>query len=62
MRSTTARSRKGNMVFVRGPEGYVRQGPNGKSLVLKSKRVSRRYCGHYTRYGMYIQMVVTTLM
>lgn len=50
------------MVFVRGPEGYVRQGPNGKSLVLKSKRVSRRYCGHYTRYGMYIQMVVTTLI
>lgn len=53
MRATTARSRKGNMVFVRGPEGYIRQGPNGKSLVLKSKRVTRRYCGHYTRYGIY---------
>ena len=49
------------MVFVRGPEGYVRQGPNGKSLVLKSKRVTRRYCGHYTRYGIYIYLMIATL-
>ncbi|KAL7318614.1 hypothetical protein PS15m_001835 [Mucor circinelloides] len=45
---------KGNMVFVRGPEGYVRQGRSGKSLVLNShKRTIKkpRYCGFFTRYG-----------
>lgn len=45
---------KGNMVFVRGPEGYVRQGRSGKSLVLNSHKSAikkPRYCGFYTRYG-----------
>ncbi|KAL9537501.1 hypothetical protein MBANPS3_011721 [Mucor bainieri] len=45
---------KGNMVFVRGPEGYVRQGRSGKSLVLNSHKGAikkPRYCGFYTRYG-----------
>jgi hypothetical protein len=44
----------GNMVFVRGPEGYVRQGRSGKSLVLNSHKKTLkkpRYCGFYTRYG-----------
>ncbi|CEP10846.1 hypothetical protein [Parasitella parasitica] len=45
---------KGNMVFVRGPEGYVRQGRSGKSLVLNTHRCSikkLRNCGFFTRYG-----------
>lgn len=45
---------KGNMVFVRGPEGYVRQGRSGKSLVLNSHKGAikkPRYCGFFTRYG-----------
>ncbi|KAI9271639.1 hypothetical protein BDA99DRAFT_534127 [Phascolomyces articulosus] len=45
------RSKRGNMILVREPEGYVRQGRTGKSLVLKTKRVIRRYCGMFTRYG-----------
>lgn len=48
------RNKKGNMVFVRGPEGYVRQGRTGKSLVLNSHKKTLkkpRYCGFYTRYG-----------
>ncbi|KAI8644799.1 hypothetical protein BD408DRAFT_441556 [Parasitella parasitica] len=45
---------KGNMVFIRGPEGYVRQGRSGKSLVLSTHRRSikkPRHCGFFTRYG-----------
>ncbi|ORE09400.1 hypothetical protein BCV72DRAFT_64129 [Rhizopus microsporus var. microsporus] len=39
-----------NKVFIRGLEGYVRQGP--KALVLKtSQPKKKRYCGFYTRYG-----------
>ncbi|KAI9483455.1 MAG: hypothetical protein EXX96DRAFT_536790 [Benjaminiella poitrasii] len=52
--SRTHRHRKGNMVFIRGPEGYVRQGRTGKSLVLNSRTTTvkkPRYCGFYTRYG-----------
>lgn len=45
------RSKNGNMVFVREPEGYVRQGRSGKSLVLKTKQMTRRHCGLFTRYG-----------
>ncbi|KAI7908089.1 uncharacterized protein BX663DRAFT_492947 [Cokeromyces recurvatus] len=48
------RHKKGNMVFKRGPEGYVRQGRTGKSLVLNSRTTTikkPRYCGFYTRYG-----------
>ncbi|KAG2219804.1 hypothetical protein INT45_001136 [Circinella minor] len=46
------RSKRGNMVLVREPEGYIRQGRSGKSLVLKTKRLIRRSnCGMFTRYG-----------
>ena len=46
------RSKRGNMILVREPEGYVRQGRSGKSLVLKTKRTVRRSnCGMFTRYG-----------
>ncbi|KAG1057731.1 hypothetical protein G6F43_000449 [Rhizopus delemar] len=41
-----------NKVFIRGPEGYIRQGR--KSLVLKSNQTRQKkptYCGFYTRYG-----------
>ncbi|GAA5800017.1 hypothetical protein EDC94DRAFT_597376 [Helicostylum pulchrum] len=41
----------GNMVFTRGPEGYVRQGRSGKSLVLSTQAKKPRYCGFFTRYG-----------
>ncbi|KAI9311402.1 hypothetical protein BX666DRAFT_1842144, partial [Dichotomocladium elegans] len=49
--SRVQRSKKGNMILVRDPDGYIRQGPSGKSLVLKSKRAIKRYCGLFTRYG-----------
>lgn len=48
------RSKSGNMVFKREPEGYVRQGRSGKSLVLNTQRKvlkKPRYCGFFTRYG-----------
>lgn len=45
------RSKGGNMVFTRGPEGYVRQGRSGKSLVLRTQTKKERYCGFFTRYG-----------
>lgn len=56
MKATVRRRhhQKGNMVFVRGPEGYVRQGRSGKSLILNThKRTIKkpRYCGFFTRYG-----------
>lgn len=48
------RTKGGNMVFKREPEGYIRQGRSGKSLVLntqKAKLKKPRYCGFFTRYG-----------
>ncbi|KAI8393823.1 uncharacterized protein BYT42DRAFT_640945 [Radiomyces spectabilis] len=45
------RSKKGNMVLMREPEGYTRQGRSGKSLVLNTKKMQKQYCGFYTRYG-----------
>jgi hypothetical protein len=47
------RGKGGNMVFTREPEGYIRQGRSGKSLVLNTRRKEKkpRYCGFYTRYG-----------
>jgi hypothetical protein len=52
-RKKIERSQGGNMVFTRGPEGYVRQGRSGKSLVLNTQRTVKkpRYCGFFTRYG-----------
>ncbi|KAI8994763.1 hypothetical protein BDB01DRAFT_846768 [Pilobolus umbonatus] len=44
------RTQRGNMVFIRHPEGYVRHGR--KSLILTTqKRHKPQYCGFYTRYG-----------
>ncbi|KAI8966905.1 hypothetical protein BDF20DRAFT_903717 [Mycotypha africana] len=45
-----------NKVFIRQPEGYVRQGRSGRSLVLNAhksalRRRKPRYCGFYTRFG-----------
>lgn len=46
------RSKGGNMVFTREPEGYVRQGIHGKSLILNTQAKKKpRYCGFFTRYG-----------
>ena len=43
------------MVYVKEPDGYVRQGRHGKSLVLQGnqKDKSKMYCGYFTRYGNY---------
>lgn len=43
------------MVYVKEPDGYVRQGRHGKSLVLQGnqKDKSKMYCGYFTRYGKY---------
>jgi hypothetical protein len=48
-----SRSKGGHLVYVKEPEGYVRQGRHGKSLVLQGSQVdkSKIYCGYYTRYG-----------
>ncbi|KAG2187664.1 hypothetical protein INT44_005354 [Umbelopsis vinacea] len=48
-----SRSKGGHMVYVKEPEGYVRQGRHGKSLVLNGnqKDKSKMYCGYFTRYG-----------
>ncbi|ORY93027.1 hypothetical protein BCR43DRAFT_362317 [Syncephalastrum racemosum] len=47
------RSKVGNMVLKREPEGYTRQGLSGKSLVLTStqRNNNQAHCGIYTRYG-----------
>lgn len=49
----TSRSKGGHLVYVKEPEGYVRQGRHGKSLVLQGNQMdkSKVYCGYYTRYG-----------
>ncbi|KAJ2956972.1 hypothetical protein NQZ79_g7225 [Umbelopsis isabellina] len=48
----TSRSKGGHLVYVKEPEGYVRQGRHGKSLVLQGNQIdkSKVYCGYYTRY------------
>ncbi|CAO3645785.1 unnamed protein product [Cunninghamella echinulata] len=49
------RSIKGNMILIREPEGYERQGKHGKTLVNKTtvskQRLKIQYCGTFTRYG-----------
>ena len=48
-----SRSKGGHLVYVKEPDGYVRQGRHGKSLVLQGTQTdkSKMYCGYFTRYG-----------
>lgn len=59
-----SRSKGGHLVYVKEPDGYVRQGRHGKSLVLQGsqKDKSQMYCGYYTRYGKWYKNLESVIL